>query len=349
MSSRSRRSASLNRRRRPRLSLGIILAEHFTLSSFALFTDLMRLAADEGDLSRPLNISWQVMSSRAAPTRASCGVPVGRTSELVNPRLFDYIVIVGGLLHKGPQIDAATEAYLHEAAHAGVPLIGMCTGSFILCRIGLMSGRSSCVSWYHYQDFIDEFPHHEVVADRIFLVDKDRITLPGGAGAADLAMYLIKRHLGKALAQKAQEVLQFDRMRVGSEPPPHPPVAMTVTHPLVRRALLLMEQNMARPLTIVALAQELGLSSRQFERLCNKELGQSPAAAYRALRLRYAAWLLAHSAQSVTEIALSSGFCDGPHFTRQFKEAYGFPPSRRRSATAPVDYSEHAASRVFGY
>lgn len=326
----------LSRLRQPQLALGIILAEHFSMSSFAVFTDLMRLAADEGDLSRPVNISWQVMGSRATPIRASCGVEVSRTSELLDPRQFDYIVVIGGLLHKGAQIDASTATYLQEAARANVPLIGICTGSFILCRVGLMTDRTSCVNWYHYQDFIDEFPGHAVVADRIFLVDKDRITLPGGAGAADLALYLIKKHLGKASAQKAQEVLQFDRMRVGSEPPPHPPMAMNVTNPLVRRALLLMEQNMALPMTIAALAREVGLSSRQFERLFSKELGQTPATIYRMIRLRYAAWLLSHSEQSVTEIALRSGFCDGPHFTRHFKDAFGFPPSSRRSAEPPT-------------
>lgn len=338
----NRTSASIGRRLRPPLSLGIIMAEHFSMSSFALFMDLMRLAADEGDLSRPVNIGWEVMSSRSSPMRASCGVEMNRTSEFVDPSRFDYIVVIGGLLHKGTQIDAATEAYLHEAARIGIPLIGICTGSFILCRAGLMSGRSACVNWYHYQDFIDEFPNQNVVADRIFLVDQDRITGPGGAGAADLALYLIRKHLGKATAQKAQEVLQFDRMRVGSEPPPHPPVTMSVSSPLVRRALLLMEQNMALPLTIAALATAVGLSSRQFERLFSKELQQTPAAVYRALRLRYATWLLTHSEQSVTEIALRSGFCDGPHFTRHYKDAYGMPPSGRRSETAIQDSSENA-------
>ncbi len=351
MTARARKltSAGGGRPRTPHLSLGILLAEHFTLSSFAVFTDLMRLAADEGDLSRQVKVTWSVMSSRAAPTRASCGVTVSRTSELVDPRKFDYIVVVGGVLHAGPQIDAATEEYLHQAARAGVPLIGMCTGSFVLARIGLMHDRCSCVSWYHYQDFLDEFPGQAVVADRIFLVDRDRITLPGGAGAADLALYLIKRHLGQAVAQKAQEILQFDRMRVGNEPPPHPPITASVPNPSVRRALLLMEQNVSRPLTIMALANELELSSRQFERLFRGSLGQSPAAVYRTVRLRYAAWLLMHSGQSITQIALNSGFSDGPHFSRQFRRAYGFPPSRQRMTPIPPPGEvERAAARIFG-
>lgn len=345
---RTRKPLGGPRSQKPRLSLGFVLADHFTLSSFAVFTDLMRLAADEGDFSRQVNISWTVMSDRETPTRASCGVTVGRTSEFVDPRQFDYVVIVGGVMHRGPPINAATNAYLQRAARAGIPLIGMCTGSFILCRIGLMKDRCCCVNWYHYQDFLDEFPGQAAVADRIFLVDRDRITLPGGAGAADLALYLIEKHLGRAVAQKAQEVLQFDRMRVGAEPPPHPPLTANVSNAIVRRALLLMEQNIAKPLTIVALADELGLSSRQFERLCRSSLGQSPAAVYRTVRLRYAAWLLRHSGQSVTQIALNSGFSDGPHFSREFRKAYGLPPSRQRLESQQTAGMERAAARIFG-
>jgi transcriptional regulator GlxA family with amidase domain len=50
-----------------------------------------------------------------------------------------------------------------------------------------------------------------VVADRLFLADGPRITCAGGAGAAALATHLIERHLGRAVAQKASQVLLFDR------------------------------------------------------------------------------------------------------------------------------------------
>jgi transcriptional regulator GlxA family with amidase domain len=274
-------------------------------------------------------------------------VAVERTSAFIDPRKFDYVMIVGGILHAGPQIDAPTEQYLRDAARLGVPLVGMCTGSFILSRIGLMNDRCACVSWYHYQDFMDEFPDQRVVADRIFLVDKDRITLPGGAGAADFALYLIERHLGPAFAQKAQQVLQFDRMRTGSTVPPHPPVALKVPNATVRRALLLMEQNITRPLSIDELAGQLELSARQLERLFGQALQKSPAMVYREVRMRYAAWLLTHSHQSITDIALSAGFSDCAHFSRQFREVFGVPPTQRRAGIPGSNPVECAGPRVF--
>jgi transcriptional regulator GlxA family with amidase domain len=122
-----------------------------------------------------------------------------------------------------------------------------------------------------------------------------------------------------------------------------------VSDPRVQRALLLMEQNLAGPLPIAQVAGQLGLSTRQFERLCHTTLGMSPASAYRRLRLRYAHWLIGHTNRSVTEIAHAAGFADCAHFSRQFKENYGSSPSdQRRQTVASDEMSDLASLRVFG-
>ncbi len=98
----------------------------------------------------------------------------------------------------------------------------------------------------------------------------------------------------------------------------------------MRRALLLMEQNLARPIAVAAVAAELGLSARQLERLCRQHVGMGPASLYRQLRMRYANWLIENTDRSVTDIANEAGFADCAHFSRQFKDAYGLSPSTRR-------------------
>ncbi len=334
---------------KPSLRVGLILADNFTLSAFALFTDHLRLAADEGDLSRPVRVRWSIMARRSDPIRASCGIMLTPTEGFLPPRDLDYVVVVGGLLHAGRQIDGATSHYLRLAAEAGTTLVGLCTGSFILCREGLMKDRRTCVSWYHYQDFLEAFPDHAVVADRLFIEDRDRITCAGGAGTADLAIHLIERHLSRAIAQKASQVLLFDRARAGEEAQPHPPLSQTFTDPRIRRATLIMEQNLASPIAISAVAAQLGLSTRQFERLCDAALGVTPGALYRQLRLRYADWLLENTSRSITDIALDAGFADASHFTRQFKACFGLSPSKRRlqPPTARAGDRDSAGGRVF--
>ncbi len=334
---------------KPSLRVGLILADNFTLSAFALFTDHLRLAADDGDRSRPVRVRWSIMARSPEPIRASCGVMLTPTDGLLPPQDLDYVVVVGGILHAGRQIDAATGDYLRGVADAGTTLIGLCTGSFILCREGLMKGRRACVSWYHYQDFLESFPNQAVAADRLFLEDGDRITCAGGAGTADLAIHLIERHLSRAIAQKASQVLLFDRVRDGGDAQPHPPLSQTVTDPRIRRASLIMEQNLASPIAISKVAAQLGLSTRQFERLCTATVGLTPGALYRQLRLRYAEWLVENTSRSITEIALDAGFADASHFTRQFKACFGLSPSKRRLQPrgSPSDERDAARTRVF--
>ena len=318
---------------KPTLRIGFILANNFTLSAFSLFVDALRLAGDEGDLSRPIRCQWPVMAARADPVRSSSGVLVTPTSGLLPPDELNYVVVVGGLLRAGPALDPAVRAYLRRAAAVGTPLIGVCTGSFLLCREGLMAGRRACVSWFHYQDFKDEFPDQDAVADRLFLVDRDRITCSGGSNVADLAVHLIKRHVGSAQAQKAQHVMLLSRIRSADDAQPHPPIASegNQSDEKVRRALLTMEQNLGAPLPMDEVARRVGLSPRQLERRFQQVLGLCPTAAYRELRMRYASWLLNNTALSVTEVAIEAGFADGAHFSRQFRGAFGHPPSLHRS------------------
>ena len=333
-----------------KLRVGFVLMHNFTLTAFASFVDVLRLAADEGDRSRPIGCTWQVMSPGRRPTRSSCGVEIHPTSELINPSEFDYVVVVGGLLHGMPPLPPAVGDYL-KAAAGRVTLVGVCTGSFVLCRLSLMNQRKCCVSWYHYRDFLEEFPTLVPVADQLFVVDRDRITCSGGAGVADLAARLVTQHLGEAAAQKALNILLIDRPRAASSAQPAPPFAEDASeNSRVSRALLMMEQNLAEPLPIAAIANTLHVSVRQLERLFSSHLGTTPQESYLALRLRHGRWMLANSKASAGRIAAHLGFADGSHFGRAFKTKFGETPAGYRKGArvrAPHVRPKSEESRVF--
>jgi len=92
---------------------------NFTLTAFATFVDVLRLAADDGDQSRQIRCSWEVMSPHRNITRSSCGVEVQATSDLIDPKAFDYVVVVGGLLHGSAESEEVSD-YLSGFALAAL-------------------------------------------------------------------------------------------------------------------------------------------------------------------------------------------------------------------------------------
>lgn len=318
----------------PMLSVGFVLLDRFTLLPFAAFVDCLRLAADEGDRSRQLRCHWVFMTATGQDAMSSCGAAITPCQPFQPAETFDYLVVIGGVQDATGRPDLKTLDYLRGADHKGVPLIGLCTGTFALIEAGLMAGRRCCASWYHHADLRRRFPGVTPLADQLFLDEGDRLTCAGGAAAADLAAYLVERHLGKAWAMKSLHIMLIDEARGAEAPQPQPVVFNKVEDRQVRRAISILEQHLGQPISVNDLAARLATSRRSLERRFQQALGMSPQQFARDLRLRYGLWLLHYSPHSITEIGERCGFADTAHFSRHFRNAFAMTPSAmRRKAT----------------
>jgi transcriptional regulator GlxA family with amidase domain len=315
------------------LNVGFILARRFTLCALGNFVDVLRLAADEGDRSRPILCSWRILSPTMEPVASSAGVAVQPDERLGEPSRFDYLVVVGGLVDEIENLHPDAVRFLERAAAEGVPLVGVCTGTFALHRAGLMQGYRACVSWFHHEDFLERFDGLRPVSDRIFVVDRDRLTCSGGVAAAHLAAFIVRRHLGAARAAKSLHIMILDEA-AAEEPQPGMPLALVTDDALVRRALLIMQQSIEAPLSISRVVAQLGVGRRRLERRFREALGLTPLAADRLIRVDQARRLLLTTDRSATRIAADTGFCDLPHMIRVFRAVEGSTPDAFRKARA---------------
>ena len=312
------------------LRVAFVLTPHFTLLAFSAFVDTLRLAADEGDRSRPIRCQWSLPSHNMRPVRSSCGVELLPTMELDDPGRYDYVVVIGGLLD-GPGVSEPMLDYVRLAARRQVPLVGVCTGSFVLARLGLLEGRRCCVSWFHFAEFEARFPGVQASSDELFIIDRDRLTCAGGTSVVHLASHLVAQHCGPAQASKALRIMIEEASLAPMASQPQPLMSEPTNEPRVRKAMLLIERNLANPLSPAFVARHVGLGTRQLERLFRAELGTSPAGFALQLRLAHARHLLLATPQSVSEIALECGFVNRSHFARSFAKAYGKSPSTLRA------------------
>ena len=102
-------------------------------------------------------------------------------------------------------------------------------------------------------------------------------------------------------------------------------------NPKVLTIIELMEANLSEPLSLVEIADHVGLSRRQIERLFRQEMGRSPARYYLEIRLDRARHLLIQSSMPVVEVAIACGFVSASHFSKCYREIYNKSPQQERA------------------
>lgn len=94
----------------------------------------------------------------------------------------------------------------------------------------------------------------------------------------------------------------------------------------LRRITEHVEAHLAERLDVASLARLSGLSERQFHRVFRVTTGQTPLAFVIARRIERARLLLVTTDESITSIALNTGFANPTHLARAFVAATGIKP-----------------------
>lgn len=107
------------------------------------------------------------------------------------------------------------------------------------------------------------------------------------------------------------------------------------------------EQHLDQCIRTTELASLVSLSPSHFSRLFKQTMGMTPLMYVAARRVAAAGQYMLCSASSLSEIALSHGFCDQSHFCRVFRRETGLSPQTwrklhcvslgRRRTSRPLD------------
>jgi AraC-like DNA-binding protein len=97
---------------------------------------------------------------------------------------------------------------------------------------------------------------------------------------------------------------------------------------LFKKAIEVVESNISDPLFgVEQMSRELGMSRTNMHRKLKAITGFPPSELIRNIRLRKAASLLLHKADTVSQISLMVGFEDHSYFSKSFKKQFGVTPS----------------------
>ena len=110
--------------------------------------------------------------------------------------------------------------------------------------------------------------------------------------------------------------------------------AWSGTSATVARALRLIGEGALDDGDVDALAQRLGVTSRQVRRLFVDEVGVPPVAVAQARRVHFARTLLVDTALPITDVAFAAGFASVRRFNAAVLDAYGIAPRDMRRGRA---------------
>lgn len=318
------------------LSVAILLWPTFPLMSLAGLVESLRHAGDHGDASQGRYTRWDILGHAGRATVSSCGIAVQDTAGYASSDTYDYVCVIGGLLHSLSDAPDSHIAYLHRAHRAGRPVIGVCTGGFVLANAGFLEGRTACVHPYHEADFRDQFPSVRIVPNRDYVTDGTVTTVLGGVSILPLMTRIIGQHFGPDRSAKTvhQMTLPSPDWTEGTQPglrPSHDGIA----DPRIQKALVILDAQAATNPSIRGLARSLGLSERHFLRLFQQQVGCAPKAYLVDTKLRSAVWMLRHTTRSITEVAYDAGFASGANLADHCQKRLGLSPTQlRRQARA---------------
>ncbi|MCW5220364.1 GlxA family transcriptional regulator [Verminephrobacter aporrectodeae subsp. tuberculatae] len=284
---------------------------------------------------------WRILSMDGASVMASNGISLNAEAAFhaADPRT---VFVVAGF-DPLACYSRALAAWLRRLARAGATLGGIDTGSFVLAEAGLFCATDRLtLHWEALSAFRERYPALRA-SQELFEIGAKRITCAGGTASIDMMLDLIGRSHGAALAAAVSEQFVVGRIRQRSD---HQRMQIAARYGVHNRKLIqvigAMEQNMEEPLAPDALAQEVGVTRRQLERLFCAALEDTPKHFYRQLRLERARELLQQTDMTVTSICVACGFESPSHFSRTYRAKFGTSPRRDRSparATARVPHA----------
>ena len=324
--------ASQTGKRLPRC-FGFLLLKDYTLISLSSAVEPLRMA---NRILRQDLYSWTVITESGDAMAASDGLSINANHSISDVGVVESLDLI--IVCTGRRVEGAysrpVERWLKLANQKGVALGAICTGSYVLARVGLLDGYRCSIHWENMAALTDSHPDI-AVGRSVFTIDRNRYTSSGGTTPVDMMLNIIRAECGADVSAGVAEQFIYERVRHSDDKQKVP-----LKHLIGNRsaklviAVELMEANIKEPISQEELAEYVGLSRRQLQRLFQRHLLCAPSRYYLRLRLQRARELLQQTNLSLVEISSLCGFVSTSHFSKSYKEFFGHSPSGERQLRA---------------
>ncbi len=304
-----------------------LLVEDFSHLAFSCAVEPLRIAnlVSGQELYR-----WSFASEQGGQAVCSNGSVTLVHSDFNDLPKCDQLFVLSGI-HMRDHVTRRLLAALRRAKVHGTPIGALCSGAWVLAEAGFLDGMQAAIHWEYHDAFMEAFPEVNLVRS-VFVADEKHVTASGGTATADLMLHLIEREHGHDLSVAVADQMVYNAVRNATA---EQRVSLQSRNGMrnahLTKAIQIMSERIANPVSPSVIAEQIGISTRQLERLFGKYLNASPKKYFMELRLEKARNLLIQTESSVTDVAFACGFESAGHFSRVYRATYGVTPMLQRS------------------
>ncbi len=282
-----------------------------------------------------------LFAERSTDIAAPGGVRVRRLDPL-QPERIPRIVYVPEIVLSGdvrvPQWPGLHE-WLRHCHAQGAVLASASTGVALFADANLLAHQKVTTHWAMVPVLQKLYPSVTFLsAESICSVDEQHSIITAGAGQAwaDLAVYLIAKFAGKAVAEQTVRINLIQWHEFGQRPYREPLGAPGDRDDAINNAISWLNANYTQPAPISLAVEQAGIPERTFTRRFHVATGASPLEYVHQLRLNQARRLLESSGLSIQAVAQDLGYEDPSFFSRLFKREVGLTPAQYRKRFSPL-------------
>lgn len=128
---------------------------------------------------------------------------------------FDLLVVPGGQGTRREVANPTLIGWIKRRAEEAVLTTSVCSGAFLLAETGILTGKTVTTHWMSVERLRQMYPRVTVRGDARFVDDGDVVTSAGVSAGIDMALHVVGRLKGAAVAAKTARQMEYDHYKPG--------------------------------------------------------------------------------------------------------------------------------------